>query len=241
MAIGPALDSYFCAHCWFGSAVGSTWIASLFRRNLDHPPTNANEGNDDGWNCDRWNTLMRSSDTIFVTARRKGFARQLLLCSLLGLLCVLLTRSVLADGGEVLCQRTSDSVVLTVFSAQTQVRTGTSDISLLVESAADSHPILDARVFVELESESGKTLHAEATRALARNKLLYCCLLDLPEAGHWTMKVLVKHGTERSVLIHHLQVAEAQPTILAYWKLLLFPPLLTFLFMANQFLSRSRA
>jgi hypothetical protein len=179
---------------------------------------------------------------IFVEARRKGFARQLLLCLLLVFLSILLlTKSVLADGGEVLCQRTSDSVVVTVFSAQTPVRTGTSDISFLVESAPDSHPILDARVFVELESESGKSLHAEATRALARNKLLYCCLLDFPEAGHWTMKVRVKHGTERSVLIHHLQVAERQPTILAYWKLLLFPPLLTFLFMANQFLRRSRA
>ena len=185
---------------------------------------------------------MRLRDMIFVEARRKRFARQLLLCSLLGLLSIwLFTRSALADGGEVLCQRTSESVVVTVFSAQTPLRTGASDISFLVESAADSHPILDARVFVELESESGKTLHAEATRALARNKLLYCCLLDLPEAGHWTMKVLVKRGTERSTMIHHLQVAEPQPTILAYWKLLLFPPLLTFLFMANQFLRRNRA
>jgi hypothetical protein len=84
-------------------------------------------------------------------------------------------------------------------------------------------------------------LHAKATRALARNKLLYCCLVDLPEAGHWTMKVIVKHGTGRSVLIHHLQVAQDIPAILAYWKLLVFPPLLTFLFMANQFLRRSRA
>lgn len=163
-------------------------------------------------------------------------------CSLLGLLCIwLLARSVLADGGEVLCQRTSDSIVVTVFSAQTPLRTGPSDISLLVESPADSHPILDARVFVELVSESGKSLHVEATRALARNKLLYCCLLDLPESGHWTMKVIVKRGSVSSVMIHHLQVAKALPTILAHWKLFIFPPLLTFLFMANQFLQRGRA
>lgn len=175
-------------------------------------------------------------------ARCKVLARPLLLCSLFGVLFIwLLTRSVLADGGEVLCQRTSDSIVVTVFSTQTPLRTGASDISFLVESAADSHPILDARVVVELENESGKTLHAEATRALARNKLLYCCLLDLPEAGHWTMKVIVKHATGRSLLVHHLRVAERQPPILAYWKLLVLPPLLTFLFMANQFVRRSRA
>lgn len=185
---------------------------------------------------------MRSGYVIFAGARSKGFARRLLLCSLLGLLSIwLLTRSVLADGGEVLCQKTSDSIVVTVFSIQTPLRTGASEISFLVESAVDSQTILDARVFVELESESGQSLQAEATRALARNKLLYCCLLDLPEAGHWTMKVIVKRGAGRSVLIHHLQVAESLPTLLAYWKLLIFPPLLTFLFMANQFLSRSRA
>ena len=179
---------------------------------------------------------------IFVEARRKRLAPQIFLCSLLGLLSIwLLTRSVLADGGEILCQRTDDSIVVTVFSAQMPLRTGAADISFLVESAEDSHPILDAQVLVELESESGKTLHAEATRALARNKLLYCCLLDFPQAGHWTMKVIVKRGTGRSVLIHHLRVAERQPRIVAYWKLLLFPPLLTFLFMANQFLRRSRA
>ena len=136
---------------------------------------------------------MRFWHMLFMSARRKVFTRQLLLCSLLGLLSILLpTRNVLADGGVVLCQRTNDSIVVTVFSTQTAVRTGASDISFLVESAADSHPILDAEVFVELESESGKRLHAEATRALARNKLLYCCLVDLPEAGHWTIKVIVK-------------------------------------------------
>ena len=179
---------------------------------------------------------------IFGGARSKALARQLMLCLLLGLLSIwLLTRSVLADGGEVLCQRTSDSIVMTVFSAQRPLRTGPSDISFLVESAVDSHPILDARVFVELESESGRSLHAEATRALARNKLLYCCLLDLPEPGHWTMKVIVKRGTGRSVLIHHLQVTAHQPMLLAHWKLLILPPLLTFLFMANQFLQRGRA
>ena len=179
---------------------------------------------------------------IFLGTRRKGFTGQLLLCWLLGLLAVLLfTRSVLADGGTVLCQRTSDSLVVTVFSTQTPLRTGASDISFLVESATDSHPILDARVFVELESETGKSLHAEATRARASNKLLYCSLLDLPEAGHWTMKVIVKRGSGSSVMIHHLQVAEELPPMLAHWKLFIFPPLLTFLFLANQFLRRSPA
>lgn len=176
---------------------------------------------------------------IFRGTRRKG---QLLFCSLLGLLSILLlTRSVLADGGVVLCQKTNDSLFVTIFSTQTPLRTGASDISFLVESATDSHPILDARVFVELESQSGRSLHTEATRAVARNKLLYCSLLDFPEAGHWTMKVIVKHGAGRSVLIQHLEVTEGVPTLLAHWKLLIFPPLLISLFMTNQFLRRSRA
>ena len=184
---------------------------------------------------------MRNPRKI-VENKRTRPARRLLLGLFTVVLCVSpLSKSIRADGGEILCQRTNDSVQITVFSAQTPVRIGASDISFLVESATDSQPILDARVFVELKSESGKILHAEASRALARNKLLYCCLLDFPEAGHWTMKVIVKHGTGSSVLVHHLQVAEGVPTLLAHWKLLIFPPLLTFLFIANQFLRRSRA
>ncbi len=184
---------------------------------------------------------MRNQGKIVGNGRTKSLARRLMLAMLTVVLCVSpLTKSIRADGGEILCQRTNDSIQLTVFSTQTPIRIGVSDISFLVESAADSHPILDARVFAELESDSGKSLRTEATHALARNKLLYCCLLDFPEAGHWTMKVFVTHGTGRSVLIHHLLVAERQPTLLPHWKLLIFPPLLTFLFMANQFLRRRR-
>lgn len=179
---------------------------------------------------------------MFVRGHSEHPARRLLLGMLLVVLAVsMLTKSIRADSGTVLCQRTTDSILVTAFSTDTPLRIGRSDISFLLESAADTQPILDARVFVELESESGTSLRAEATREQARNKLLYCSLIDFPEAGHWTMKIIVKHGALRSVLFHHLIVADGQPKLLAHWKLLMFPPLLALLFITNQWLRRSRA
>ena len=152
-----------------------------------------------------------------------------------------LAGSIRADGGTVLCQSTNRSFLVTAFSTQNPVRIGQSDISFLVKDLVDNQPILDARVFVELESESGASVSAEATREQARNKLLYCSLIDIPEAGHWEMKITVKHGASESVMFHHLMVTDAHPAILAQWKLLALPPLFVLLFITNQWLRRSRA
>ena len=185
---------------------------------------------------------MKPKPIMFVREGSQHPMRHLLLGMLLVVLSILmLTKNIRADGGSVLCQSTSGSIVVTAFSTQSPVRVGRSDISFLVEDAADKHPILDAQVFVELENESGTSLRAEATREQARNKLLYCALIDLPAACHWMMKIIVKHSTGQSVSFHHLPVAAGQPTLLAHWKLLIFPPLLTFLFITNQWLRRSRA
>jgi hypothetical protein len=54
------------------------------------------------------------------------------------------------------------------------------------------------------------------------------------------MKIIVKHSAGQSVWFHHLTVADGQPTLLAHWKLVICPPLLTFLFITNQWLRRSR-
>jgi hypothetical protein len=204
-------------------------------------PADADEGHDDGRNDDGWETVMRSQQMMIVSTGSKRPARHLLRCTLFLVLSVsLLTRSIQADGGSILCMRTSDSIQVTVFSTQIPLRIGQSDISFLVESAADTRPILDAQVLVELENETGKTLQTEATHEQARNKLLYCSSIDFPGAGHWTMKIIVKHGSGRSVLFHHLTVADGQPTLLVHWKLLSFPPLITFLFITNQWLRRRR-
>jgi hypothetical protein len=150
-----------------------------------------------------------------------------------------LAGNIRADGGTVLCQSTDSSLLVTAFSTQDPVRIGRLDINFLVEAAADKQPILDARVFVELENESGASVRTEATRQQARNKLLYCSLIEIPEPGHWSMKITVRRGANASVMFHQLVVTEAQPAILAHWKLLTFPPVFVLLFITNQWLRRN--
>jgi hypothetical protein len=149
-----------------------------------------------------------------------------------------LTGSVRADGGIVLWQRTTGPVRVTAFATETPLRTGPADISFLVERAGESRPIVDAQVFIELQNEVGATVRAEATHRQAQNKLLYCSLINLPEAGHWKMKIIVEHGGDKAELLEHLAVSQPQPMLFAYWKLLVFPPMIIILFLINQWLRR---
>ena len=150
------------------------------------------------------------------------------------------TNSIRADGGTVLWQRTTGPFQVTLFTAQTPLRKGPGDLSVMLEEAGETRPIVDARVFVELENGAGKTIRAEATHRLARNKLLYCSLINLPEAGHWKMRIIIEYGDERAEVLDHLMVSNAQPMLLAYWKLMTFPPMIIILFIINQWLRRSR-
>jgi len=120
------------------------------------------------------------------------------------------------------------------------LRVGHADISVLLENVGDPRPLVDATVFIELENEAGATVRAEATHRQAQNKLLYCSLIDLPEAGNWKAKIIVKEGGETGEAPGDLTVVGAQPMFFAYWKLMAFPPVIVFLFIINQWLSKRR-
>jgi hypothetical protein len=85
------------------------------------------------------------------------------------------------------------------------------------------------------------SIRAEATRSQARNKLLYCSLIDLPWAGHWKMRVRARRGDDRAEVLQDLSVAAPQPLLLSYWKLMAFPPTVIILFVINQWLRRRRS
>jgi len=104
----------------------------------------------------------------------------------------LLTQIARADGGVVLWQRISAPFTITLFSTEVPLRPGVADLSVLLESTEGHSPILDARVLIELEHEAGTTIRAEATRSQARNKLLYCSLINLPSPGQWKVRLQVK-------------------------------------------------
>jgi len=130
--------------------------------------------------------------------------------------------------------------MVTVFSTETPLRVGQADISVLVETLGDSRPVLDAQVFIELKNEGGATISVEATHSQAKNKLLYCSLINLPEAGNWKAKIIVKEGGETIATLGDFTVIGAQPMLFAYWKLIALPPVMVFLFIINQWLGKNR-
>jgi hypothetical protein len=127
-----------------------------------------------------------------------------------------------------------DSLTVTAFTTQSPLRPGLADISFLVENNEQSRPILDAQVFVTFQSETGVAMRTEATHAQARNKLLYCALIDLPQPGHWKMTLLVVHAAERMEFVSDLAVSQPQSPLIANWKLMAFPFAIATLFIFQQ-------
>jgi len=148
--------------------------------------------------------------------------------------------SIRADGGSVLWQQSMGSITVTAFTTQSPLRPGPADISFLIEHNEQSRPILDAQLFVTFQSETGVAMGTEATHAQARNKLLYCTLLDLPNPGHWKMTLLVVHASERNEFVSHLAVSEPQSPLIANWKLMAFPFMVGILFIFQQRLAWMR-
>ena len=145
-----------------------------------------------------------------------------------------------ADGGVVMYQQTSGPFIITLFSAETPLRPGPADLSVLLESTAGHAPILDAEVFIELEHEAGMMIRAEATRSQARNKLLYCSLINLPASGRWKMKLHLTHGDNTAEVLSNLVVDPSQTMLLSHWKLIAPPPIIIILFIINQRLRGNR-
>ena len=160
-------------------------------------------------------------------------------CLLLVFLLLSLVRSARADGGVVLGRRTGAPFSITVFFAEMPLRPGPADLSVLLEQAEGHSPILDAQVFIELDHDGGTIIRAEATRSQARNKLLYCSLINLPAAGQWKMKVHVRHGNDAAEIVSDLVVVAPHPVLLSYWQLIAAPPLFIILFLLNQWLRRA--
>jgi hypothetical protein len=143
-----------------------------------------------------------------------------------------------ADGGIVIFQRASSPFIITLFSTEIPLRPGPADLSVLIEKSDGHLPILDAEVFIELEHERGTIIRAAATRSQARNKLLYCSLINIPLSGQWKVRVHVTHGDSSAEVLSDLVVAAPRPVLVSYWKLTAAPAVIIILFILNQWLRR---
>ena len=161
------------------------------------------------------------------------------LCVLMLVTVFFLVRIAHADGGVVICQRTSASFIITLFSEEMPLRPGPADLSVLLEQSDGHSPILDAQVFITLQHENGTVIRSEATRNQARNKLLYCSLITLPKSGYWKILIHVIRGQEKADMVYDLLVTAPSPVLVSNWKLISLPPVIIMVFILNQWLRRN--
>ncbi|MFZ0594532.1 MAG: hypothetical protein WAM39_29015 [Bryobacteraceae bacterium] len=140
-----------------------------------------------------------------------------------------------ADGGAVQFRQRSGPFIITLFSSPVPLRTGESDLSVLVESAVGNQPVLDASVKIEL-SQPGFRLRMDATHVQASNKLLYAALPEIPKPGNWTTIVSVTQGDSKIEVRGTVNVISGPPALVSYWPYFAIVPCMVGLFVLNQIL-----
>ncbi len=126
--------------------------------------------------------------------------------------------------------------LVTLFSSPSPLRAGPADVSVLVESAQDRTPVLDASVSLRFRTENGEETTVAATHEQATNKLLYAALPTISEPGTCSVQVTVARGKERAVVTGNIQVLAGGPVVFHYWPYFAIVPCLVSLFILNQYL-----
>ena len=150
---------------------------------------------------------------------------------------------VFADGGSLIVRKQEGTIVISVFSAETQIRAGTADLSVMVQNASDQSAVMDAIVMLRLTSSTGGNVTevaAPATHAKATNKTLYAAQMTIPYPAVWRLSAEVTAGHETAGVSADLDVAPAAPPIRRYWPYFALVPLVILLFVFNRWLRRKR-
>jgi hypothetical protein len=164
-------------------------------------------------------------------------------CLLVSLsLCFLLPPHAAADGGAIRLSQQSDAYQITVFTSPTPLRAGLVDVSVLVLDRTKGRPVQDAEVIVRAArpGNRGESYSTLATSEVATNKLLQAAVFELPEAGQWTIEVLVKSPLIQTQVQIDVDLAEPAPRWVSLWPWIGWPGLVIVFFGVNQYLVRRR-
>ncbi len=154
---------------------------------------------------------------------------------------VLLTAVAFGDGSVVLFRQHVQPFEITVFTEHTPVTVGQSNLSVLVQKAADHSDVPDARVTLRLQKEEGGKIVevvAPATHAKAANKLLYGANITLPSEGNWAFTADIEAQGARVAMPAQLAVGEPESPLKQKWPLIAFIPVAIILFVINRRLRR---
>ena len=145
-----------------------------------------------------------------------------------------------ADGGALVLQKQTADFIVSAFASPVPPRAGIADISVLVQSAADRKFILDAEVTVTVSAPGKPAFVLAATRAQARNKLLYAATVNFTTGGDWSLKITCNQGGRSLTGLTRLTVLPAPPTPIRYWPYFAIIPVMIAFFTLNQWLKAKR-
>jgi hypothetical protein len=169
--------------------------------------------------------------------------------------CVILflARTSRADGGAIQFQDDTGPFHVTVFTLPPILSAGPVDVTVLVQDRSKLSPLLDASVTLDLIAQGdgapGKDAwwppacsldkSAPLTGIPAKlnhgeNRLLYGALLQIPNSGAWQLRINIQRDNERESIGTLLKVNPPASPPLAYWHLLILPPLGVLGFVLNQ-------
>jgi len=158
-----------------------------------------------------------------------------------------------ADGGVILSRQTINNLDVTVFASPAPLRAGPVDVSVLVQEAGKTDPLLDATVEVVWNANPDAPAEwmppccsmavgerMSAVRGHSQNKTLYSAIVPIKSTGPSQLAIRVQRGDQSSALFCEVNVQPPRPPILAYWPFLAFPPVLIVGFTLHQRLSRRK-
>lgn len=153
---------------------------------------------------------------------------------------VVVISSAHADGGTLQFTGQRHGYQISIFTSPTPLRTGSVDVSVLVQETATGKIRTDVpisvRAFPLHHPESA--IGGSATHEAATNKLFQAIILDLPEPGKWRLQVTVQEAPAPIEL--EVEVAGALPSWVDLSLWIGWPALAVVLFAIHQWLVHRR-
>ncbi|HEV8060060.1 MAG TPA: hypothetical protein VGP68_09315 [Gemmataceae bacterium] len=148
-----------------------------------------------------------------------------------------------ADGGTVRLSEAVGSYRVSLFTSPVPFRAGLVDISVMVQDAANSRPIPEARITLKmwpLERPS-EAIIQKASATAATNKLLEAAVFELPEPGWWELHVTIEGPLGHAEAHCQVEAAEPWPPWLTLFPWIAWPVLPIALFGIHLILARRRS
>ncbi len=146
-----------------------------------------------------------------------------------------------ADGSHILLHQRVDPFDITVFAPGERMTAAQTDLSVMVQNAADHSNVGNAQVTLRFQrKDAGKITEvvALATHARATNKLLYGAKVTLPSEGPWSFTAAVDAQGKNVVVGAALDAGPAEAPLQNRWALFIFVPVAIVLFIINRRLRR---